>query len=357
MEHPKRNYGIDLLRLVSMFMVVVLHVLGQGGVLSNSRGGGDRMAWLLEIAAYCAVDCYALISGYVGYREQEKHYRYSRYLSVWIPAFVYSFGIAAAAWLLGANSVTWKELLYSAMLVTTGKYWYVSAYTGLFFLVPFLNKAVRSASEKELNQMVLILFVVFSAYANFGNKWNDVFRLGGGYSFVWLTLLYLMGAWMKKNRIAEKGNLRFWGLLLVCGILIPWGYKIVRGGHFVSYVSLPILLVAVSLVAIFSELKIPSESAQRAIEFFAPAAFGVYLIHCQWLVWSHWMAGAFAWIAEEAVWKIPFEVLGCAFAIFAVCLLIERARLSLFRVLKLDDAIAFVQKKLDSWIDRYTLRS
>lgn len=31
MSEKKRNYGIDLLRMISMFMVVVLHVLGQGG--------------------------------------------------------------------------------------------------------------------------------------------------------------------------------------------------------------------------------------------------------------------------------------------------------------------------------------
>ena len=32
----ERNYGIDLLRIVSMMMVVLLHVLGQGGILDLS---------------------------------------------------------------------------------------------------------------------------------------------------------------------------------------------------------------------------------------------------------------------------------------------------------------------------------
>ena len=43
MDLAKRNYGIDLLRLVAMFLVVVLHVLGQGGVLANVRGGGIKL--------------------------------------------------------------------------------------------------------------------------------------------------------------------------------------------------------------------------------------------------------------------------------------------------------------------------
>ena len=40
--NSNRNYGIDALRLVSMYLVVILHVLGQGGVLANSHSGGGR---------------------------------------------------------------------------------------------------------------------------------------------------------------------------------------------------------------------------------------------------------------------------------------------------------------------------
>lgn len=43
----KRNYGIDLLRLIAMFMVVILHVLGQGGVISATTGLKHHIAWLL----------------------------------------------------------------------------------------------------------------------------------------------------------------------------------------------------------------------------------------------------------------------------------------------------------------------
>ena len=57
-----RNYGIDLLRLVAMFMVVVLHVLGHGGILNAATGINYSISMLLRICAYCAVDCYAIIS-------------------------------------------------------------------------------------------------------------------------------------------------------------------------------------------------------------------------------------------------------------------------------------------------------
>ncbi|MCR5648942.1 MAG: acyltransferase, partial [Oscillospiraceae bacterium] len=63
----ERNHGVDLLRIVSMLMVVVLHILGQGGLLDAVSAPSLRhtLCWLLLAAAYCAVDCYAMISGYV----------------------------------------------------------------------------------------------------------------------------------------------------------------------------------------------------------------------------------------------------------------------------------------------------
>ncbi len=58
MKYYKRNYGIDLLRLVLMYMVCMLHTLGQGGILGVCQAGTVeyKAFWFLEILSYCAVD-------------------------------------------------------------------------------------------------------------------------------------------------------------------------------------------------------------------------------------------------------------------------------------------------------------
>lgn len=48
MLNRERNYGIDLLRLVLMYMVCMLHTLQQGGILGaisegTNRGGVQRI--------------------------------------------------------------------------------------------------------------------------------------------------------------------------------------------------------------------------------------------------------------------------------------------------------------------------
>ena len=82
----KRNYGIDFLRIYSMFLVVLLHSLGQGGLLQNLSITDKQYSfvWLLEIFAYCAVNIFGLISGYVSYRDKETKIKFSNYLELFL---------------------------------------------------------------------------------------------------------------------------------------------------------------------------------------------------------------------------------------------------------------------------------
>jgi surface polysaccharide O-acyltransferase-like enzyme len=75
----ERNYGIDLLRLISMLYVLVLHALGRGGLLDHTQrlSVQYQFGWFMQLWALCAVDIFALISGYVGYTEKIKKYNYA----------------------------------------------------------------------------------------------------------------------------------------------------------------------------------------------------------------------------------------------------------------------------------------
>ena len=152
-DRQKRNYGIDSLRLIAMFMVVLLHVLGQGGILSATKGFKNAEVWFWEISAYCAVDCYAIISGFVGYSEIEKKYPYEKFLKFWLQVFTYSFGITLIMFLIKPELVGIKELFLSIFPIASKQYWYASSYAALFFLIPWINKLVRSCSKKEISSI------------------------------------------------------------------------------------------------------------------------------------------------------------------------------------------------------------
>lgn len=125
MENGKRNYGIDLLRLVLMFMICVLHTLGHGGILPAFPAGsfGYNFYWLPETLCYCAVDAFALISGYTA-REGKKQ-NYARITEMWLQVFFYSFVITALLTVFGINDTfSVKEMIKCALPVCFGKFWY-----------------------------------------------------------------------------------------------------------------------------------------------------------------------------------------------------------------------------------------
>ena len=69
-----RNYGIDLLRIVSMIMILVLHICDIGGMLTfTDRDANDTVGYFFYAMSFCAVNCFALISGYVGYKSKHKY--------------------------------------------------------------------------------------------------------------------------------------------------------------------------------------------------------------------------------------------------------------------------------------------
>lgn len=61
----ERNVALDILRVLAMFGIVVLHVLGHGGLLDESAGTlRGNLLWLVESICYFSVNIFVLISGY-----------------------------------------------------------------------------------------------------------------------------------------------------------------------------------------------------------------------------------------------------------------------------------------------------
>ena len=129
----KREIGIEILRIVSMFMVVILHVLGQGGILANSSGINYKIILYLEILAYAAVNTFALISGYVGLNSK---FRYHKILTLYLQTIFYSIGITMVAYLagFGVDLSLWCK---SILPFTCKMWWYISAYFVFIFLCQY----------------------------------------------------------------------------------------------------------------------------------------------------------------------------------------------------------------------------
>lgn len=355
----KRNYGVDLLRLVAMLMVTTLHILGHGGALNAAEGIKGDVIWGVEIASYCAVNCYAMISGYVSFTDQEKPYKYSKFASIWAQVVFYSLGITILWYCLGKTVIDETIIKNTFLPVSTSRYWYFSAYTGLFFVTPWLNRFVRNISKNDMTRFIVLMVVIFSCYSNYCQvKYTDVFKLGNGYTFVWIVIMYFVGAWLKKCEIPQKvSSISAIVSILIC-MLITCCMKFFAqeySGYFVSYISPTIVVMAACYIIVFARLKI-NRFFSAIIKFFAPAAFGVYLIHEHVLIRSSCITNRFLFIAELPSKQIPFVIAGCALAVFTICLLIERTRIFIFNLLRVNKGIEFVAFKIETLLKKLWLK-
>lgn len=357
----ERNYGIDLLRIVSMFMIVILHTLGHGRVIKSAvpMSAQYNAGWLLECAAFCAVNCFALVSGYVGLRSR---FKLSGIAALWLQVVFYH-AICTVLWAVTENRVVDWELIKSALQpVKNGAYWYYTAYLGISFIVPLVNAAVEQLDRRTLILCAAGLILLFSVYA--AVERTDIFKLNTGYHSLWLLILYLLGACIRKIDPLPKWGKGVWAMVYVGAVLLTWGSLMLnnhlKAAHpgetlklidLIQYTSPTVLLSAIALVMLFSKL-IPGSLSRKLIGLVSPLTFGVYLIHDSPFIRNTFMMGRMAEAAADAVPVMLAKVIAFAAAVFVSCLLIEYIRSKLFQWLHirelLNKAEAALFRKKDS---------
>ena len=72
------------------------------------------------------------------------------------------------------------------------------------------------------------------------------------------------------------------------------------------------------------------------IKYFAPASFGVYLLHVQPLVWNKIIKNGFVFIGNFRTSVIPFSLIACGFLILITGLIIDNLRIIIFKILRID---------------------
>lgn len=342
---PKeRNIGIELLRIVSMLMIVILHCLGHGGVLKGSAGlpAHNSAAWFLEIACYGAVNLYALITGYLCIKAQ---HRWGRILELWLQVFFYSIAITILFCLFTDHTLGIRQTVKLFFPVMGKQYWYFTSYFCLFLFMPFLNILLRHLSKLQHRLLIFTCICAFCIMSLLSKQLgSEVFNIDGGYSFLWLAVLYAIGSYLKlypedfvkrNHKIYLAGYLACTGLVWASKLLIPAVTQKLFGRVFaantlVSYISPFIVLGSVCLFLFFSQLQI--RRCKKLITSMASVSFSVYLISEQPYIRSAFVTNSLAG-AVEAPWVFMLGmVLIRAIGIYLACSAIDFLRKELFKL-------------------------
>lgn len=354
------NNGIELLRIFSMFFIVLLHILGNGGILYYTQPLSAKyfISWLIEMLAYCAVNCYALITGYL---MVQKKFRLSRGILLWLQVVFYTLGITLIFWVISPDSITISRLLDALFPVFRKHYWYFTAYFALLFCMPFINILLNQLSKRQFQWFIIGVFTAFSLLPALFH--TDVFLFNNGYSLWWLICLYCIGAYLRlygEQALQHIHKSRFFFGYLFCtlavyGIWITGSYLSgrwaelpgIRGtispiiqkyaNQFFTYTS-PFVLLAAVFLFLFSLRIIPKKvTSIKIIRFFSATSFGVYLIHCQSIIYDDLIHGFFGYLLSYPLWQFLVMIFIWACSIYLGCSIIDFLRSKLFTFLSISE--------------------
>lgn len=337
----KHHYGLDLLRIISMFMIVITHVLGKGGLRSSVEGQADAYfitTWAIQVFVYGAVNCYALISGYVGLYS---HYRYSKLLSVWVQVFFYTFGMTLVFALLGfpVSLTNWRQALFP---IVSGNYWYMTAYFGLLIFMPMINSGLKAMSDRQLKRLVILMLTIFSLVPALMNNRVAEFSLSKGFEMTWLIILYIIGAYLRRIDL-EVFKTRYLVMTYLLSLIATYVMKFMIGNIWYWYVSPTLTLGAIALFILFAKMTIqPNSLLWSFILLVSPTTLGVYLGHLHPLLVKFVIRDFAEPFVNAPIFVYPFLIFGVSFLIYVLAFGLEKVRIVLFRQLGFHQVLSWV---------------
>lgn len=337
----KRHYGIDLLRVVAMYMVCMIHINFFCKAHSELIPGKEYFYYFgiwTESLGYIGVNLYAMITGYVCLQGK---WKFNRYLRLWVEVCFYTLGLLLVGIILSYYhilpwEISFKRIIRIIVTLPFGStYWYFSSYTAVFLLIPFINKLLLQLEQKQYLYLLSIVLVLIPI----ANVLVGPTLYGSGYNATWLAALYAVGGYIKRYPI----RISFAILLPIAGLctLQPVICRLLCLPAYLSYCSPIMVLYSVCMFLIFTQISVKSQITRKLIAWAAPLSFGVYLIHVH--PWSWAMLNKYIGainIALDSPWWIALVGGG---VLYLICTFIDCLRDCLFRLTKLPrgvDAIA-----------------
>lgn len=338
----KREHGLDVLKVFVMMMIVIYHCIGEGGIIDNASRATYQVFAALKCLAICAVNVYAIISGYTCIHSKN---RYERLLMLWIEVFFYSV-LGYAIYSVVTHSFGKKALLTAVFPVLGKEFWYFSSYFALALAIPFLNILLNKLTKRQWH--ILLLGIALLSCMSLPSCLLDIdfLKIRDGFSPLWLGFMYILGAYLKI--FAEKFDTVAWWMWLLgylaCSLLtflskpaIAFVTERVIGhatmdGMFWSYLSPFVVGAAVCLFQLFRKIKITR--TQKLWKLLASATFGAYIIHTHPDASKLFMVDRFAEAAVQQPWYVLLAMVAAySLILYLACTLTELVRIKLFELL------------------------
>lgn len=283
----QRNSNLELLRIVSMFFIVLHHFAYHGssswvGQYTKAYAGAEKIYLLLSCLGKAAVVAFVIIGAYF---LSQKKFKLIRVLHLCFTTLIYSWLIfLVLIWKFPdlINIGSWNNIW--APIPIPSNYWFVIAYVYMLLCMPFMNLLIRKLTKRQICTVIFLFSFLWTiVYFMSSNKLDN-----DGYSFFtsnnYFLLIYLIGGYIRKYQprwamTFLSSAIVFIACLLFTLLIIykaPSSYYGNLSGIMATLNNPISLILGVSIFVLFKNINIGSNVV---INYISKSMFGVYLIH------------------------------------------------------------------------------
>ena len=356
MQNKERNMGIELLRIICMMCMIIQHIIGHGWVVQLLHVGTWKYELVVALRSWCTfgINCFALISGYVGVNGR---YKYSSLALQWSKMWLYSVVFTFLFSVILPGTISSQEWVRAFFPTLHGLFWYFSAYFACYMIAPMIRIAMRRMTFKQASVNMGTLFIVFSLLAHSFGK--DAFHIGGGKNTIWLVILYAYGAYFGWFKPHEKVSQIILGVFVVISsaaavltqpVAQRLGIEWLSGDLYWSS-TLRTLAMAVAMLLFFSRVRI--NHCRKLISWLGGASFGVYVLHEQPQIRYYTISKHAYRLTNLGNIEILFGIVLASAVLYMVFALVDALRERIYKALRIRQRLESLENRLlgDVWMD------
>lgn len=327
-----RQSNIELLRCVSMFMVLMMHTsFITFGFPTVEETRNEPLFWGLQTLQYSvalvAVNVFVMISGWFSIKPKAKGITSFTFQVAFLKLLSFCFFVIAG--LLALNKTSIADLLM--LKPYTG--WFIKTYILLYILSPVLNAFVENTNRQVYKRVLFFYFVFIFLLGWFKDITGYMM---GGYSISMFVGLYLLARYVRVyspswSKFSKKKDLAIYLLVTAVtflGIYIPVYFGLPHSETFVQaftrYSSPFVVLGALFLLLMFSKIKI---GVIPWLNNVAKSCFAVYLLHFMWGLLPKIVIRLYD---SNSMPMFYIQLIGLLLVIFFSCILIDRVRIEIW---------------------------
>lgn len=351
-DRKKRNSSFELLRIISMVMIVFYHFAIHGGFEFSGTEFTIPYFWysFILMGGKIGVDVFVLISGYFMINSNGSLFNFKRILKFWGQIAFYSIILCIVFGILGISELNLRSLVKACFPITCRLWWFASTYFVLYLLHPFLNILLNAINKKTYQTLLVMTVIFWSIIPTITTKEYE------GNKLLWFITLYAIAGYINKFGFNKKlGTKHYLILLIIFSVLTyllniavnlmasKWTIFSAYSINFYEQYKFYVLLISLTLFMMFATMNMKHS---KIINTVASATFGVYLIH------DHMTSRQFLWIDlfkdyqfQHSNMIIPYSVMA-VISVYVVCTLIDLIRQIIFE----KPYIWIVNKYSQAWL-------